>query len=382
MNRVFREYINADNLQDSAHALLDSKALVENGYHQVDADGYPDLGLHSVFAQAVESLYAEVLLYPLEEELDLPASLVDLRDDQGVDLEVVGDEDQEISGFGIQKANPSQVSKVEAFGFRAVETNRLVGPQSDGLVYRARLANVKAHISFCPGDEKGESRSNAGESSEIDVSAIHYIESSRFEDYPVQGVDIVDLPLGNRHESWDRSVQVDHGVELDRGLALSEACPREEAHAQVYRGSVDGVDDLVDLQNVSIRSVQLSSLANEDLSEIEIDPPVPKLVGVGDIGSGHQPADAHRVEQIGLGAKARFDVAQALPESQLGEGHAKELVPCGKALAFSGHGIIGYATIELRPIDHIDNLRENKTANIHARQSQESLSPMKPNSNA
>lgn len=370
MNRVFRKYIYADDLQDSAHALLDSKGLIENGHHQVDADGDPDLSLHGVFAQAVEGFDAKVLLDPLEEELDLPAGLVDLRYDRGVDLEVVGNEDEELSGFGIQIAYSAQVVRVEPSGSRAVETNRLIGSQADGLVHRTRLPNVEAHVGLRPGDEKRLSRMNAGQPSEIDVSAIHYIEGSSLEDDPIQGVDIVDLSLGDRHECGYRSVQVDHGVELDRGLPLSKAGPRKEAHAQVYRGSVDSVDHLVDLQDVSIRSIQFASLANENLSEFEIDSPVPRFVGVGEIGSSHQPADAHCVEQIGLGSKTRFDVSQAFPESKLGESHTKELISCCKALALSRHGIIGYATIELYPIDHIDNLRENRTASIHDRQSQ------------
>jgi hypothetical protein len=211
---------------------------------------------------------------------------------------------------------------------------------------------------------------NTIEPSEIDVSAIHYIEGSGFEDYPIQSVDLVNLPLGDRHERGDRPVQIDHGMELDSGFALSEPSPREETHTQVYGGSVDSVDHLVDLQDVSIRSVQFASLANENLGELEIDSPVSMLVGVGEIGSSHQSADAHCVEQIGLGSKTRFDVAQAFPESKLGESHAKELIPCGKAFALPGHGVIGYAAIELRTIDHIDNLRENRTASIHSRQSQ------------
>ena len=151
---------------------------------------------------------------------------------------------------------------------------------------------------------------------------------------------------------------------------------------QVYCGSVDSVYNLVDLHNVSIRRVQFSSLANEYLSEFEKDTPVPRLVRVGEIGSSHQPANAHRVEQTFLGAKARFDVAKTFPECQLGESHAKELIPRGKALALSGHGVVGYATIELLPMDHIDNLRENDTAGIHIRQPQEDLNPIKFNSNA
>ena len=103
MDRVFREYIYADHLQHSAHALVDPAGLIENGHHQVCAHSDPDLGLHSVFAQAVEGFNAKVLLDPFEEEFDLPASFVDFRDHNGVDLEVVGYEDQAFSGFCIQK---------------------------------------------------------------------------------------------------------------------------------------------------------------------------------------------------------------------------------------------------------------------------------------
>ena len=382
MNRVFRKYIYADNLQHSAHALVDSEGLIENGYHQVCADGDPDLGLHCVFAQAVEGFDAKVLLDPLEEELDLPAGFVDLRDHDGVDLEVVGDEDQAFSGFRIQKAYSAQIATVEAFGFRSVETNRLIGSQSSGLVYRARFANVVFHVDLRPGHEERQSRMNPIETGEIDVSAIHYIECSSFEDDPVQGVDVVDFSLGDRHECRDRSVQVDHSVELDGGFAFSKSGPRKEAHAQVYRGSVDGVDDLVDLRDISIRCVQLTSLANEDLSEFEIDAPVPRLVGVGEIGSSYQPSYPHRVEQIGLGAKACLDVAKTFPESQLSESHAKELIPRGKALALSGHGIAGYASLELLPVDDIADLGEYYTAFVHNENETQKEHSSKSNSNA
>jgi hypothetical protein len=195
MNRVFREYIYADNLQYSAHALVDSEALIENSHHQVCADGDPDLGLHGVFAQAIERFDAKVLFDPLDEDLDLPAGFVNLRVHARVDLEVVGDEDQAFSGFHIQKAYSAQVEMVEVFGFRSVETDRLIGSQCEGLLYRARFANVVAHVDLRPGNEERQGRMNPVEPSEIDVPAIHYIKGSSFEDYPVQDVDVVDLPL-------------------------------------------------------------------------------------------------------------------------------------------------------------------------------------------
>ncbi len=203
MNRVFREYVYVDNLGDSAHALVDSGGLVENSHHHVDAYGDPDLGFHSVLAQPVKGLDPQILLDPLEEELDLPASLVDLRHNSGVDLEVVRHEDQPLPSFRIQKAYPVQVVGIEPLGLGAVEANRLVGPQAGGLVHRARLANVEAHVALRSDDEERMSRVDARQPGEIDVSAVHYIEGTRFEDDPVQGIDLVDLPLGDRHERRD-----------------------------------------------------------------------------------------------------------------------------------------------------------------------------------
>ena len=53
-----------------------------DGDQDIDADGDPDLSLHGVLGGAVEGFDAQVLFDPFEEQLDLPALLVDLRDGQ------------------------------------------------------------------------------------------------------------------------------------------------------------------------------------------------------------------------------------------------------------------------------------------------------------
>jgi len=365
MDRIFGEYINADHLQYAAHALIDSQGLIDfraegdtrsHGDHEVNADHDPDLGLHRFLAQAEESFYSQVLLNPLEEELDLPAGLVDLGHDQHVDLEVVSGEDQKLSCLRIQEAYSAQVVGEVRLGPQSIEANRLVGPQAGGLVHGSRLPNVEAHVGLRSGDEGSLSPMNASQPIEIDVSTIHYVKGPCLESDPVLRVDFVDLPLGNNHKLGDGAAQVDHGVQLDRGFPLPEAGPGKETHAQVYRGSVDGVDDLVDLRHVSVRGVQLPRLADENLGELEIDSPVPMLVGIGETGSGHRSAYAHRVEQSGLGLKAGLDVSQAFPESELGEGHAKELVSRREAPVRSPHGITGHASLKLLSVDYVANL--------------------------
>lgn len=309
MDRVFGKYIHADHLQDTAHALLDAQGLIENGDHEVNADRDPDLRLHGVFAQPEERLHSKVLLDPFEEEFDLPARLVDLRYDQRVDLEAVGDEDQELSGLRVQEAYPPQVVGKERLGLRSVEADRLVGPQTGRLVHGTRLADVVAHVGLRSCHEESPGRMDARQSKEIYVSTIQYVESSGLEGDPVQSVDVVDFSLRDRYECRDRAIQVDHGMELDGRLSSSKTGPWEEVHAQVDRGGVDGINDLVYLLDVSIRRIQFPSLADEDLGKLEIDLPVPMLVGVREVGSCRRSEDTHRVEQVGLGSEAGFDVA-------------------------------------------------------------------------
>jgi hypothetical protein len=57
-----------------------SKSFPHDGDEDIDRDGDPDLGHDGILAGADEGLDAQVLFDPLEEEFDLPALLVDLRD--------------------------------------------------------------------------------------------------------------------------------------------------------------------------------------------------------------------------------------------------------------------------------------------------------------
>ncbi len=72
------------------HALADLTDELEVGQQQVDTDGDPDLGHDGIAGSAQEALDLQILLDPLEEQLDLPARFVDLGDGAGGEFEVVG----------------------------------------------------------------------------------------------------------------------------------------------------------------------------------------------------------------------------------------------------------------------------------------------------
>ena len=68
--------------------------------------------LHGVLGGAVKRLDAQILFDPFEEQLDLPAATIKLRDGQRRQVEIVGQEDQVLVVFGIVEFDTPQVLRV------------------------------------------------------------------------------------------------------------------------------------------------------------------------------------------------------------------------------------------------------------------------------
>ncbi len=89
-------------------ALGEFELLFQDRDQDVHADSNPDLGADGIVGGAVEGLDSQVLLDPLEEQLDLPAQFVEAGDGDGREGEVVGEEDQGFFGLSVEEANPAQ----------------------------------------------------------------------------------------------------------------------------------------------------------------------------------------------------------------------------------------------------------------------------------
>jgi len=104
----FLEKRNAENLQDFAHSAIDSQLLLDDGNKKIYADRDPNLGLYSILGSAEERLDAQVLFDPLEEKFHLPAALVQLRNRQGRESEVVGQEYESVVGLCVEVTDTPQ----------------------------------------------------------------------------------------------------------------------------------------------------------------------------------------------------------------------------------------------------------------------------------
>lgn len=375
------KYVHTHNLQNPTQIFSDSMHLLETGYHEVNADGYPNLGLHGVFGGAVESLDAEVLLDPLEEQLNAPAAFVNGRDSQGGQGEVVGEEDQPLASCLITVANAPELAGVLAFAFGDFQADDLVATDAAGSIHGLGSTNVKTHVAFGAGDEKGGSRMDAKEPLKIDVSTIHYVNACGFKSQFIKDVHVMHTCVCNTDEYRDGATKIHHRMQFDSRLGAAKCSPPKQRQAQVYGRGIQGINHLVYIQSNRVLGIQTARLGDEYLSQGFVKAPVAMLVGVGQVRARHIAPDAHRI-QMRTSPQARLNVTQTLTECHLRKGHAQELITGTETTTGSWHGIKTNAAFELFAMEQIHCLGEYKAAFVHAAQSQKGCGKRQLTSNA
>src|SRR5262249_29221551 len=99
----------------------------------------PNLGLDCVLAGTKECLDSQMLLDPLEEQLHLPAALVDLSDGGGWKREVIGEKLEPFPGFPIEIGHSSQCFRIDLGGIDGGQNHGVIGPNARGFVDRVRV---------------------------------------------------------------------------------------------------------------------------------------------------------------------------------------------------------------------------------------------------
>jgi len=124
--RGFLERSDAQDLQNFGKAAGELQLLPQDGHQHVHAHRDPHLGLHGVVRVAIEGLDPQVLLDPFEEQFDLPAATIELRDGQCGQFEIVGEKHKSPVVLGVVEGDATQGVRIEFRGLDAAENNRLV----------------------------------------------------------------------------------------------------------------------------------------------------------------------------------------------------------------------------------------------------------------
>src|SRR5882762_2411718 len=158
---------------------------------------------NSFFGYPEELLDPQMLLDPLEEQLDLPSALVEGADGRGRQTELIGEEHQGFPRLGIAQPDAPQVLGVMLAGVVTVERDGLIADDPRRPVGRGRIDAMGIHVRFGAGDEEGAGEMQPMEAGEIDVAAIHDVDGARFREQQVESVDVVQLAVRNVDEARD-----------------------------------------------------------------------------------------------------------------------------------------------------------------------------------
>src|SRR3954452_5015665 len=206
--RYFLEKGDREDLQQCVERGVQVEALLDDGDEDVDRDGDPDLGLHRVFGCPEEPFDPEMLLDPLEEQLDLPAAFVERADGRGRQAKLVGEEHQRLARLGVPEADAPQMFGVMPAGIVTIESNGLIADDPNGTVARGGIDPVGIHVRFGTGDKEGAGQMQPMEPDEIDIAAIHHVDGARFREQQIERVDIVQLAVRDMDEARDVAAQI------------------------------------------------------------------------------------------------------------------------------------------------------------------------------
>jgi len=196
----------------------------------------------------------------------------------------------------VEIANPSEFVGIGFVGIEAFEDNDLIGLNPCGLVHGSGVETPESEVAFRPCDQEGRCLMDSIKATEIQISTVDNIEGSWFEGQLIEDVDIVNFAMSDNHERGNTSSEVQEGMQFHSGFVGSEFGPREKRQTQIDGGGVQSVGRLIQFDTEGIVGIEATRLADEDLSKVGIDSPIPGLVGMSQSVAGDVAAKTHMIE--------------------------------------------------------------------------------------
>ena len=332
----------------------------------VSADCDPDLRLDCVLAGAEKGLDSQVLLDPLEEQLDLPSLSIESGDHLGFERKVVGQKGQAFAIVVFRNNSTNHLRIV----FGGVVNSEHAGLIANDLSVRTidwlGVAPLKLCIGLGSRDKERLRLMNGIKPFVVEVAAIQQIECPWLDNKIVQHVDLVRLAVRNADKAWDCAPQVEQRMQFDRTLGSTKQCPRIHRQAQIDRSRIERINRSIQIDTQRLVGIQRSCNPNQMLSIVGINLPRPRRVRIGQsVARQRRTTKSHVVQTLGLRAKIDFDIAKRFSISQLRKSHCEELIQAGKVFDLVIATMRGDATPKSCQRQMHHDLRENEFALVY-----------------
>ena len=130
----------------------------------------------------------------------------------------------------------------------SIERNRLVTNDSGRAISLRRIDAMEIHVRLGPCHEESAGQVQNMKPLEIDVATIHDVDRAGLWHQQIEGMDVMQLAVGNVDEAGNVAAQVEQRMHLHRRLGRSEVRPREDRQAQVYGRGVQRINGVRQFQ--------------------------------------------------------------------------------------------------------------------------------------
>src|SRR3954470_2452522 len=346
---------------------LEVEALFNDRDEDVDAECNPDLSLHRILGGAEERFDTKVLFDPFEEQLDLPAVAIERRDAKRWQCEIIGKHDERLAGVKILDAHAPERMRKSFVSVEVIEDDDLVAAQTAAAIDAMRIASARVEIGLRAYYEKRSALMQAIQPRVIDEASVHDIEGARLRDQVIEDCQVADFAVGYIEESRDAAAHIEQRMELDGTVVGSIASPRKHRQTQFDERAVQRINGVPELDAQCFVRVHRARHSNERLPELRINAPVPRFVRIGKRAARNTATNAEVIELGRMRSKTSFNVAQALPISELRERHTEKLAAARKMLDVAIAVVLEHQPLESLPRQELHQLGKDEFAGAHVR---------------
>jgi hypothetical protein len=322
--------------QEFPQTALEGGCLAVQRQQQVGDQRRQDLDAYRVLAATQEGFDLQMLLDPLEEQLDPPACLVALGNHQRRARQIVGRQHQRRRVVGSRHCHAAQGLgvgvRVTAPGMAMTERHFLIG-QDRSLGFRRQVAHAlhpQRRVLLEAGDEAGARCADVVPPGVVAIAFVEDVDRLGFERQPHAFVPVVDVGGREAVAAGNLGPRVIQQVQLDALRVARACCARPGIEPRAFEGETGGVEQVEQLAGVSTQ--RTLRLRHELAGRVGKDLRVALAIGVGQRGTPDG-AGAKVVVMVALAVVARFQYAQAGSTTQVAVDHRHEVTPAAKPFA-------------------------------------------------
>ena len=186
-----------------------------------------------------------MLLDPFEEQLHLPATVVQLCDPQGWQCGVVGEKIQSFVALFVMILDAPEFFRIVVRSFHTSESHGLIADHTGATVNGVGVKSSQGGIGFGTKHEETAKLMQSEKAGEVKVGAIHDVEGTVFRQQHIHDINIMQFAIGDMDECWDISLQIQQSMEFYRSFGFAKPSPWEQRQAQVYGRGIQGIDGVV-----------------------------------------------------------------------------------------------------------------------------------------